>query len=86
MPVQEFNENELSRVNPISKEQLRNFWGYNPAAFLAPKETYSTQGSPGQQMLEFREMVKSFHRAGIEVILASFCSETPILAKNLTGQ
>ena len=69
MPVQEFNENELSRVNPISKERLRNFWGYNPAGFLAPKETYSTHGSPGQQMLEFREMVKSFHRAGIAVIL-----------------
>ena len=69
MPVQDFNENELSRVNPISKERLRNFWGYNPAAFLAPKETYSTQGSPGQQALEFREMVKSFHRAGIEIIL-----------------
>ena len=69
MPVQEFNENELSRVNPISKERLRNFWGYNPAAFLAPKETYSTQGSPGQQTIEFREMVKSFHRTGIAVIL-----------------
>jgi isoamylase len=69
MPVQEFNENELSRVNPISKGRLRNFWGYNPAAFLAPKETYGTQGSPGQQPLEFREMVKSFHRARIEVIL-----------------
>lgn len=69
MPVQEFNENELSRVNPISKERLRNFWGYNPAAFLAPKETYGTQASPGQQTLEFREMVKSFHRAGIAVIL-----------------
>jgi len=69
MPVQEFSENELSRVNPISRERLRNFWGYNPAAFLAPKETYGTQGSPGEQTLEFREMVKSFHRAGIEVIL-----------------
>ena len=69
MPIQEFNENELSRVNPISKERLRNFWGYNPAAFLAPKETYGTKESPGQQTLEFPEMVKSFHRAGIEVIL-----------------
>jgi isoamylase len=69
MPVQEFNESELSRVNPISKERLRNFWGYNPAAFVAPKETYGTQGRFGQQTLEFREMVKSFHRAGIEVIL-----------------
>jgi isoamylase len=69
MPVQEFNESELSRVNSISKERLRNFWGYNPAAFVAPKETYGTQGRFGQQTLEFREMVKSFHRAGIEVIL-----------------
>lgn len=69
MPVQEFNENELSRVNPISKERLRNFWGYNPAAFLALKETYATQGSPGRQTLEFREMVKSFHRSGIAVIV-----------------
>ena len=69
MPVQEFNENELSRVNPITKERLRNYWGYNPAAFLAPKETYANLGSSGQQTLEFREMVKSFHRAGIEVIL-----------------
>jgi isoamylase len=69
MPVQEFNESELSRVNPISKERLRNFWGYNPAACGAPKETYGTQGRFGQQTLEFREMVKSFHRAGIEVIL-----------------
>lgn len=69
MPVQEFNENELSRVNPITKERLRNYWGYNPAAFLAPKETYANLGSSGRQTLEFREMVKSFHRAGIEVIL-----------------
>jgi isoamylase len=69
MPVQEFNENELSRLNPISKERLRNYWGYNPAALFAPKQSYGTQGSSGQQTLEFREMVKSFHRAGIEVVL-----------------
>ena len=67
MPVQEFNENELSRVNPVSKERLRNFWGYDPAAFLAPRETYGTQA--GQQTLEFRQMVKNLHRAGIEIIL-----------------
>ncbi|MGB9505387.1 MAG: glycogen debranching protein GlgX, partial [Candidatus Acidiferrum sp.] len=69
MPIQEFNENELTRLNPISKERLRNYWGYNPAAFFAPKEAYGTHGSRGQQTLEFREMVKNFHRAGIEVIL-----------------
>jgi isoamylase len=69
MPVVEFNENELMRFNPITKEKLRNYWGYNPVAFYAPKESYSIGGAPGQQTAEFREMVKAFHRAGIEVIL-----------------
>jgi isoamylase len=69
MPVVEFNENELMRLNPITTEKLRNYWGYNPVAFFAPKQSYSIGGAPGQQTLEFREMVKAFHRAGIEVIL-----------------
>ena len=69
MPVQEFNENELIRVNPITGERLRNYWGYNPAALLAPKAAYANRGSAGDQTLEFREMVKAFHRAGIEVIV-----------------
>jgi isoamylase len=69
MPVQEFNENELIRLNPVTKEKLKNFWGYNPAAIFAPKQSYSVASSHGHQVLEFREMVKAFHRAGIEVIL-----------------
>jgi glycogen operon protein len=69
MPVVEFNENELMRLNPITTEKLRNYWGYNPVALFAPKQSYSIGGAPGQQTLEFREMVKAFHRAGIEVIL-----------------
>jgi len=69
MPVIEFNENGLNRLNPITKEKLRNYWGYNPAAFFAPKQSYSIAGAQRQQSLEFREMVKAFHRAGIEVIL-----------------
>ncbi len=69
MPVTEFNENELTRLNPITTERLRNYWGYNPAALFAPKQSYSIGGAPGQQMLEFRKMVKALHRAEIEVIL-----------------
>jgi len=69
MPVIEFNENELSRINPVTKETLRNYWGYNPVAFFAPKQSYSVLGPHRRQTLEFREMVKAFHRAGIEVIL-----------------
>ncbi len=69
MPVLEFNENELNRLNPITGEKLRNYWGYDPVAFFAPKQSYSIAGSHRRQTLEFREMVKAFHRAGIEVIL-----------------
>jgi isoamylase len=69
MPVQEFNENELIRLNPITKQKLKNFWGYNPAAVFALKGSYGAPGPSGQPMFEFREMVKAFHRAGIEVIL-----------------
>jgi isoamylase len=69
MPVQEFNENELVRLNPLSGERLRNYWGYSPAALFAPKESYGLRGSHGDQVFEFRNMVKAFHRAGIELIL-----------------
>jgi isoamylase len=69
MPVQEFNECALVRVNPLTGEKLRNYWGYDPVTFLAPKASYSHSGGLGQQKLEFKEMVKAFHAAGIEVIL-----------------
>ena len=69
MPVQEFNENELVRVNPHTGERLRNYWGYNPAAFMAPNGSYSNDGQRGEQVAEFKEMVKAFHEAGIEVLL-----------------
>ena len=48
---------------------LVNYWGYNTIGFFAPDSRYSSSGMLGQQIIEFREMVKSFHRAGIEVIL-----------------
>jgi isoamylase len=69
MPVLEFNENESQRLNPITGERLKNYWGYNPVAYFAPKQSYSFEGPRWRQSVEFREMVKAFHRAGIEVIL-----------------
>jgi isoamylase len=69
MPVQEFNESEISRVNPHTGERLRNYWGYDPIAFFAPKASYAGAGLAGAQVLEFKEMVRDFHAAGIEVIL-----------------
>lgn len=69
MPVHEFNEWQLPVSNPQTGEPLRNYWGYDPVAFLAPKAAYSSAGGQGQQTLEFREMVRAFHQDGIEVIL-----------------
>lgn len=69
MPVQEFNEHELSRNNPVTGEPLRNYWGYNPAAFMAVNGSYSSAGAKGEQVQEFKDMVKAFHEADIEVIL-----------------
>jgi isoamylase len=68
LPVQEFNENELRRTNPLTGERLRNYWGYSSVGFFAPKESYSSRGS-GQQLTEFKEMVRELHSARIEVIL-----------------
>jgi isoamylase len=69
MPVLEFNENESQRLNPITGEKLKNYWGYNPVAYFATKQSYSFEGQQWRQTVEFREMVKAFHCAGIEVIL-----------------
>ncbi len=69
MPVQEFDHMDNVNVNPRTGEKLKNYWGYNTMAFFAPKGSYAASGSTGEQVSEFREMVKTFHRAGIEVIL-----------------
>ncbi len=69
MPVQEFNESDLPRFNPETGERLQNFWGYDPICFLAPKASYCSVRAEGAQLLEFKEMVRAFHRSGLEVIL-----------------
>jgi len=69
MPVQEFNETSVTHRNPQTSQPLRNFWGFDPLVFCAPKASYSSSGGLGQQKLEFKEMVRAFHNAGIEVIL-----------------
>ena len=68
MPVQEFNSGPLPKSDP-SGEPLNNYWGYDPVVSCAPKASYSSAGGLGQQKREFQEMVRAFHRAGIEVIL-----------------
>ncbi|MCD6032088.1 MAG: glycogen debranching enzyme GlgX [Thermomicrobiales bacterium] len=48
---------------------LTNYWGYNSIGFFAPDARFAVGGSLGQQVVEFKQMVKTLHAAGIEVIL-----------------
>jgi glycogen operon protein len=48
---------------------LTNYWGYNTIGFFAPDVRYASSGICGEQVYEFKEMVKALHKAGIEVIL-----------------
>ena len=69
LPVHEFDEDDCPFTNPLTGERLRNFWGYNSIAFAAPKAAYAASGPEHGQVTEFRDMVRAFHAAGIEVIL-----------------
>ena len=53
----------------LEKQGLTNYWGYNSIGFLAPEARYASRGTCGEQVREFKDMVKAFHRAGLEVIL-----------------
>ena len=69
MPVTEFEESDNTRRNLLTGEPLRNFWGYQPVSFFAPKASYGGDGGTDEALREFKEMVKALHEAGIEVIL-----------------
>ena len=64
MPVHHFVHDST-----LIEKGLRNYWGYNSIGFLAPYSGYSASGTDGQQVQEFKQMVKTMHAAGIEVIL-----------------
>ena len=64
MPVHQFVQDPH-----LMERGLSNYWGYNTIGFFAPHNAYSSSGSRGQQVTEFKAMVKSLHAAGIEVIL-----------------
>lgn len=53
----------------LSDRGLSNYWGYNTLAFFAPDQRFSSRGSKGGQVDDFKEMVRLLHEAGIEVIL-----------------
>jgi isoamylase len=66
---------ELLPIHHISDESflaergLRNYWGYSTIGYFAPHSEYAATGTRGEQVREFKGMIKALHRAGIEVIL-----------------
>ncbi len=64
MPVHQFVQD-----TPLVDKGLSNYWGYNTIGFFAPHNAYAASGQRGQQVQEFKAMVKALHEADIEVIL-----------------
>ncbi|MFC5949292.1 alpha-amylase family glycosyl hydrolase, partial [Pseudonocardia lutea] len=64
MPVHQFVHDST-----LHDKGLRNYWGYNTIGFFAPHNGYACFGTRGEQVAEFKSMVRALHRAGIEVIL-----------------
>ena len=64
MPIHQFIND-----NVLVEQGLNNYWGYNTINFFAPDTKYSSKGTLGGQVTEFKDMVKALHKAGIEVIL-----------------
>jgi isoamylase len=64
MPVHQFVHDHR-----LVERGLRNYWGYNSIGFLAPHNAYAAGGQQGEQVNEFKTMVRTLHEAGIEVIL-----------------
>lgn len=64
MPVHQFVNDST-----LQEKGLSNYWGYNTIGFFAPHHGYASTGVNGQQVQEFKAMVRSLHEAGIEVIL-----------------
>ncbi|MFB7372066.1 glycogen debranching protein GlgX [Streptomyces sp. NPDC056222] len=64
LPVHQF-----AHEDHLLRRDLRNYWGYNSIGYFAPHAGYSSSGTTGQQVGEFKRMVRALHAAGIEVIL-----------------
>jgi isoamylase len=59
----------ISAESFLSEKGLTNYWGYSTIGYLAPHSEYAATGRRGEQVREFKGLVKALHRAGIEVIL-----------------
>jgi glycogen operon protein len=59
----------VTQFSGMTPGELSDYWGYSPTGLFAPNGRYSASGTRGQQVLEFKEMVRYLHEAGLEVVL-----------------
>jgi isoamylase len=69
MPLMKFHAEDSTRTNPQTGEKLQNAWGYNTVSFQAPEGRFAADGNNGQQVNEFKSLVKALHDNNIEVIM-----------------
>ncbi len=69
LPVQAADRGLFGRTNPLTGQPLTNYWGYNPVNFFSVEPSYRHQSIVGQELFDFKTMVRELHKAGIEVIL-----------------
>jgi glycogen operon protein len=67
LPIFDFDETAPLRI--VDGRPLWNFWGYSTMSYFAPQSAYCVRSEEGMHLKEFRDAVKAFHKAGIEVIL-----------------
>ena len=88
MPVYEFDEQQQEEVLAVSKnehftkkiKQQKNYWGYKPGFYFAPKKRYAATQHPSE---EFKQMVKAFHEQQIEVILEFYFDKNCVLRQQI---
>jgi isoamylase len=69
LPIHEFDERENPRMESFTNKRLWNCWGYMTMNFFCPTKRYATKDDRLAPLVEFKTMVREFHKHGIEVIL-----------------
>lgn len=69
MPIMEFDKSDWWHNDPVTGQPLYDSWGYNTVGYQAPESRFAADGRMGQQVDEFKELVRELHKNDIEVLL-----------------
>lgn len=69
LPIQEFDENEYTKLNPFTHKRLFQYWGYSSVNYFSLMNRYGTNQNPRATIQQFKTLVKTLHANGMEIIL-----------------